>query len=71
MADGDEYGSTADWIDDRSRAGPYAQGSRVEVFTDIDTDTVTFVWDPCGDAQTTTAWLTADADLVVSASDMQ
>jgi len=71
MSDGSDSDSTAEWFDDRSRTDLRPELSRVEAIPDADTETVTFAWRRPEDGETTTAWITADADIVVSGSDMQ
>jgi hypothetical protein len=71
MSDGSDSDRTAEWFDDRSRTGHRPELSRVEAIPDADTETVTFAWRRPEDGETTTAWITADADIVVSGSDMQ
>jgi hypothetical protein len=71
MNDGSDSDRTAEWFDDRSRTDPSLGTSRVEAIPDADSETVTFAWRRPEDGETTTAWITADADIVVSGSDMQ
>jgi len=72
MNDGSDSDRTAEWFDDRSRTDPCLGMSRVEAIPDPDSETVTFAWRRPEDGETTTtAWITADADIVVSGSDLQ
>jgi hypothetical protein len=71
MSDGSDSDRTAEWFEDRSRTDLRPELPRVEAIPDADTETVTFAWRRPGDGETTTAWITADADIVVSGSDMQ
>jgi hypothetical protein len=71
MSDGSDSDRTAEWFDGRSRTDVRAELSRVEAIPDADRETVTFAWRQPEDGETMTAWITADADIVVSGSDMQ
>jgi hypothetical protein len=71
MNDGSDSDRAAEWFDDHSRTDPCPGTSRVEAIPDADTGTVTFAWRRPEDGETTTAWLTANADIVVNGSDMQ
>jgi hypothetical protein len=71
MSDGSDSDRTAEWFDDRSRTDARPELSRVEALPDADTETVTFAWRRTEDGETTTVWITADADIIVSGSDMQ
>jgi hypothetical protein len=71
MSDGSDSDRTAEWFDDRSRTDARPKLSRVEAIPDADTETVTFAWRRPEDGETTTAWVTANADIVLSGSDMQ
>jgi len=71
MDDSNDFDRSAEWFDDRSRSDHRPGASRVEAIPDTDTETITFAWRRPEDGETTTAWITADADLVVSGSDMQ
>jgi hypothetical protein len=71
MSEDSDSDRTAEWFDDRSRADPCPGTSHVKAIPDADTETVTFAWRRPEDGDTTTAWITAHADIVVSGSDMQ
>jgi len=45
--------------------------SLIEALSGADTGTITFAWRRTEDGETTAAWITADADLVVSGSEMR
>ncbi len=70
MSESRDSDSPAHWVDDRSPTDPDHGTARVEAIPDPDSETVTFAWRG-GDGETTTAWITAEADLVVTGSDMQ
>jgi hypothetical protein len=59
------------WDTDRSRDGGIAGAVRIEVVPVDDSETVTFVSNRPEDRETTTAWITAEADVVVDVSTMQ
>jgi len=71
MSDSRDPDSTVSWIADRSRDASVTGPSRVEVVPDDDSGTVTFVSNRPEDRETTTAWITAEADLVVDVSAIQ
>ena len=71
MADGSDPDGTAPWIDARSSDDALPETPRIEAIPDDETGTVTFAWRRPEDGETTTAWITADAALVVGGSDMQ
>jgi hypothetical protein len=70
MPDGSDPDNTALGIDTASTEDPLQDSPSVEVIPDLDSGTVTFAWRPNED-EATTAWITADADLLVDVSDMQ
>jgi hypothetical protein len=70
MPDGSDPDSTAPWIDTGSTEDALPGNPNVEVIPDVDSGTVTFAWRHADD-EATTAWITADADRFVDASDMQ
>lgn len=63
--------STDSYNYDRSVDDIRPEMSRVEVIPDPDSETVTFVRRRPDDDGTTTAWITADANLVIDPNDMQ
>jgi len=65
MSDGSDSDRTAEWFDDRSRTALGPELSRVEAIPDADSATVTFAWRRPEAGETTTAWVTAEADVVV------
>jgi hypothetical protein len=70
MPDGSDTDSTEPWIDAGSFEDALPDGSSMEVIPDADSGTVTFAWRRAHD-EATTAWITADASLLVSGSDMR
>lgn len=62
-SDGDRSGSRVDGR--RARRVPSA-GTEVDLVRDAESDTVTFVSTRPEDSDTTTAWITAETDLVVA-----
>ncbi|WP_254840140.1 DUF7511 domain-containing protein [Natronomonas marina] len=70
MPDGSDTDRTVPWIDIPSTEGAPRGHPSIEVIPDADSGAVTFAWRPNED-EATTAWITADADLLVDASDMQ
>lgn len=71
MTDTSDSDSAVPWIDDRRahRDGQPAS-PEVEVVSDAESDTVTFVSRET-DRDTTTAWITADTGLVVDVAEHQ
>jgi hypothetical protein len=70
MPDGSDPDRTVPWIDTPSTEGALRDHPSVEVIPDPDSGTVTFAWRPSED-EATTAWITAEATLLVDVSDMQ
>jgi hypothetical protein len=71
MADGPDRDSAVPWIDDRrAREQPSSAAPEVEVVSDPESDTVTFVSQGT-ERDTTTAWITVDAGLVVDVAEHQ
>mgnify|MGYP006269114291 CR=1 FL=1 len=70
MSDGSDPDRTVPWIGIPSTEGALWGRPNVEVIPDADSGTVTFAWRP-NENEATTAWITADADLLVDVSDMQ
>jgi hypothetical protein len=71
MRDSNDSDSSVSWIADRPGDGGDGEVSRVEVIPDPDSETVTFASRRPEDGETTTAWITANAALVVDAAEMQ
>lgn len=66
MTDSHDHDSAVPWIDER-HARKHAQPatSEVEVVSDAESETVTFVSRQPEDGEPTTAWITVDADVAV------
>jgi len=71
MTDGSDPDGTAPWIDARSPNDPASETPRIEAIPDDESGTVTFAWRRPGGGETTAAWITAEAALVVDGSEMQ
>lgn len=70
MSDSSDPDSTAPWTDnDPIEDTPHHKAS-VDVIPDSDSGTVTFAW-RYDDDKTTTAWITADASLLVDVAEIQ
>jgi hypothetical protein len=69
VSDGSDPDRTVSWIDIPSTEGALRGHPSLEVIPDADSGTVTFAWRPNED-EAATAWITADADLLVDVSDM-
>lgn len=71
MTDGSDRDSTAPWRDGRLSGENYSSGaSEIEVVPDAESDTVTFVSRGTGH-DTTTTWITVDAELVVNVAEQR
>jgi len=70
MPDGSDPDNTDPWIDAGLSEDVLPDGPSMEVIPDADSGTVTFAWRRAHD-EATTAWITADAGLLVSGSDMR
>lgn len=71
MSDPDVRDSILPLTDDQlQHPDGVAESARLEVIPDPESDTVTFL-SPRSDDDPTTAWLTADAGLLVDVSEMQ
>jgi hypothetical protein len=70
MSDGSDPDSTALWIDIASSEDPLGESPDIEVIPDADSETVTFALRR-DEEEATTAWITADADVLLDGSDMQ
>lgn len=69
MTDGSDRDSAVPWIDERrARADPPSAPPAVEVVSDAESGTVTFVSREA-DRDRTTAWITVDAGLVVDVAE--
>lgn len=64
MTDGSDRDSAVPWIDDQRARDQAPSASEIEVVSDPEGDTVTFVSRET-DRETTTAWITVDAEVVV------
>jgi|GEM_PF-2389448 len=71
MTDGSDPDGTAPWIDARSPNDTPPEAPCIEVIPDDDSGTVTFAWRRPEDGETTAAWITADAGIVVNRSDVR
>lgn len=71
MADSSDSEPTVRGIDSRPHPGASPDTAYVEAIPDPDSETVTFVLRRPEDGETTTAWITAEAGLVVNGADMQ
>jgi hypothetical protein len=71
MGDSSDSEPTAHRIDSRPHPGASTDTAYVEAIPDPDSETVTFVSRRPEDGETTTAWITVEADLVVNGADMQ
>jgi len=70
MPDDSDHDSNAQWIDVSSPEDTPRDIPSIEVIPDADTETVTFAW-RLDEDEATTAWITADAGLIVEGSAMQ
>jgi len=71
MVDSSDSEPTASRVDGPARPAPSSDTASVEAIPDPDFGTVTFAQRRPEAAETTTAWITAEASIVVSGSDMQ